>query len=369
MFPLSDERSGNDQSQAVKDLVRGASKYGLEVQSVIRFKQVINKKFSIQDLSLHQNGVVYDVPIFGFRDLFLRWPTALMLKRCFSNREVDLVICHLTLNALRLLKICSLENIPKMLIVHRSDLNNSYLSKCISKFDIVVARSYAIKKSLEKEFFLKDVPVAYSGIPECFYNKDNSKDLTKVNNSCVLIYAGNLIALKNIDSVLYAIRILINLNINITFEIYGTGPKERELEELARDLKIDINVHFHGWIRREKLPSKYSKSDLFVMPSKPETFGLVYLEAMANGAIILGHKNEGIDGIVQDQKSGLMVDQPSPEEIAKKIIFYLNCSDGQRAEIRKKAYQIACQFNLDKSYQNYYQIASSVVAQQRVQSK
>ena len=50
------------------------------------------------------------------------------------------------------------------------------------------------------------------------------------------------------------------------------------------------------------------KSDVFVMVSSPETFGLVYLEAMASGCITVGSKGEGIDGIIKNGYNGFLVE-------------------------------------------------------------
>ena len=64
------------------------------------------------------------------------------------------------------------------------------------------------------------------------------------------------------------------------------------------------------------------KSDVFVMPSAPETFGLVYLEAMASGCIVVGAKGWGIDGLIKNGFDGYLVE---PRDIDALKNFLLTC--------------------------------------------
>ncbi|MEH7121582.1 glycosyltransferase family 4 protein, partial [Neobacillus vireti] len=66
---------------------------------------------------------------------------------------------------------------------------------------------------------------------------------------------------------------------------------------------------------RENVFQEMLASDVFVMPSIKETFGLVYLEALASGCIVIGSVNEGIDGVIKNNENGFLVNNGSVSEI------------------------------------------------------
>src|SRR5690606_4594390 len=75
---------------------------------------------------------------------------------------------------------------------------------------------------------------------------------------------------------------------------------------------------------REDVLSAMQMAHLFLMPSAPETFGLAYLEAMAKGCVVVGHRDWGIAGIVEDGFNGFLVASPEPQEILSKILAYMS---------------------------------------------
>jgi glycosyltransferase involved in cell wall biosynthesis len=62
-----------------------------------------------------------------------------------------------------------------------------------------------------------------------------------------------------------------------------------------------------------------SNADYFVMVSKKEAFGLVYLEAMGKGLISIGTKGQGIDGVIRDAENGFLCESQNPEMLSEKI--------------------------------------------------
>ena len=97
------------------------------------------------------------------------------------------------------------------------------------------------------------------------------------------------------------------------------------------------------------------KSDIFCMPSINETLGLVYLEAMSKGCLTIGTKNEGIDGIIINNKNGFLIN-PNTENLYECInkIFLLDISQKRKiseeaietakkcSEIEKSKYYLEC---------------------------
>jgi glycosyltransferase involved in cell wall biosynthesis len=82
--------------------------------------------------------------------------------------------------------------------------------------------------------------------------------------------------------------------------IVGDGPARSDLEEALRG----SSVTFTGYLQGEALAEAYASSDLFVFPSRTETFGQVVLEAMASGLAVLGFDADGVRDLVRDGETG-----------------------------------------------------------------
>jgi len=113
--------------------------------------------------------------------------------------------------------------------------------------------------------------------------------------------------------------------------LVGTGPNEKELKKKYGDV---TNLHFLGW--REDVPQILRASDVFVLPSLREAFGLVLLEAMASGVIVVATDNGGTTDIIEDGKSGYLVPPANSDRLADAIRTILRNPD-QKRDIEKTA--------------------------------
>ena len=107
------------------------------------------------------------------------------------------------------------------------------------------------------------------------------------------------------------------------FDIYGDGPEFNRLQEIIKANGMESKVFLKGRVLNSILPSILPNYDLFILTSYPETFGRVYLEAMACGLPVMATKNTGIDGIITDGIEGFLV-QPTQESITEYIMKIVN---------------------------------------------
>ena len=125
------------------------------------------------------------------------------------------------------------------------------------------------------------------------------------------IYVGRLVPVKNLELLIQAFNELPNLNLSII----GFGILEDELKTIAKN-----NIKFEGAIDNKALPTYYQSSDVFILPSKSEPWGLVVEEALNNGLpLILSDKVGCKDDLLTD-KTGLLFKSDDKEDLKRAIL-------------------------------------------------
>lgn len=104
--------------------------------------------------------------------------------------------------------------------------------------------------------------------------------------------------------------------------VVGDGPAKEELEQLAKDLKIENHVKFLGFVPWEKVVTYYQVADIFLNASVTETQGLTYLESLAIGTPILVKKDDCLIDILKENVNGFYFD--SKEELSNYMIKLIN---------------------------------------------
>jgi len=173
-----------------------------------------------------------------------------------------------------------------------------------------------------------------------FYLKNRSTKERRINSPIRIIFAGAFNKGKNILEVIYALDVLINKGLNINFTIIGKGLKFRK-QDSTYTTKIYELASEREWIEvldykpKEELRRIFNKSDIFVMPSIPETFGLVYVEALSQGLPIIYAKGQGFDGYYSNIGIGFGVNARDYNDIANKIEQIIDNYDQISSNISK----------------------------------
>lgn len=289
------------------------------------------------------------------------------LPKDFDINNYDIVISHMPSGSLFASKLVKNSNIPFICAVHTSDIevmtNPIYklyfspeLKKAYKKAHMIATRSFVLErkiKSLIPESKQKTF-VAYSGIEkeyieneEFFINKLNHFTNTQ---ELKITSTSSLIKRKNIDIVLKALSKLEFTNWQYT--IIGSGKELNRLKRLSEKLKIDEKVIFLNNIPREKVLDILKESDIFILLSEKETFGMAYLEAMAKANIIIGTKNDGIDGILQDKVNGFTCN-PNIKELTNVINKIKNTPSEKLKEIYLNCHKTISEYTDDIAAKNY----------------
>lgn len=124
---------------------------------------------------------------------------------------------------------------------------------------------------------------------------------------------------KGVGQVIGAMPLLRDAHPQTILRIAGDGADRPRLEALARSLWVEKQVQFLGEVTDTRLQELYADSDLFVLPSKKEGFGLVYLEAMFHGLPVVAAGTGGATDIIQSGVNGVLVSGDDKWELAAAI--------------------------------------------------
>lgn len=132
-----------------------------------------------------------------------------------------------------------------------------------------------------------------------------------------LIFVGQLIPLKGLDLLLSA---LARVRSPWRLRVAGDGEDTATYRRQAAELGIADRIEFLGFLQREALLEAYATSDVFILPTRRDCFGLVILEAMCAGLPVIASKYaDGAADLVKDGCNGRIVDPYRAEEMAEAI--------------------------------------------------
>jgi glycosyltransferase involved in cell wall biosynthesis len=142
-----------------------------------------------------------------------------------------------------------------------------------------------------------------------------------------ILSVGRLMPTKGFDDLIRSCRILKDLSLDFSCQIIGDGPMEKELKNLIKDLDLGASVELPGPLLQEEIADIYKKADVFVLASKKaqhhdvqDGIPVVLMEAMASGAVVVSTRVSGIPELVNDGRTGVLVDAGDVQGLAQAII-------------------------------------------------
>lgn len=211
--------------------------------------------------------------------------------------------------------------IPYVVAVRNTDVNDFFrLMPHLRGRGVQIMRDAAavffLSDSYQRQVFEKYIPQKYqkeirektqvipNGIDEFWFeNKcEDAKYLDK--NAVKLVYAGRIDKNKNIRTTQNAMKILRKQGIETTLTVVGKVQDQKEFKRIQED----VHTTCLPAMSKEELINVYRASDIFVMPSFTESFGLVYAEAMSQGLPVIYSKGQGFDGQFPEGVAGFHVE-------------------------------------------------------------
>ena len=180
----------------------------------------------------------------------------------------------------------------------------------------------------------------------------------------VILYVGRLAERKNINLIIDAMEKL-KTNKNIVALIAGKGHMYKVLQNKIKDNKLEDKVKLLGFVKDEDLTRLYNTADVFVQPSIYEGMPLTLLEAQACSIPIISTNFEGVNSIIIDNETGLILNKSSAGELAEKIEFLFSNKkilNEMKSRCLNNVYE---NFTIDKTLQRHLALYEKMVTNTR----
>ena len=211
----------------------------------------------------------------------------------------------------------------------------------LNKPKIVVVTKHSFY-TLKERFETKKIYQIYHSVNCSNFTPIKHKDNNKFN----IIFVGKFLYEKGLDTILELVKMLDKDKFH--FHFVGDGEYKYKIEELFNYK----NVTYYGWISdKKKLAKIYQKGDVFLNPSIKtnkwqELFGLVNIEAMASGLVVIASNHIGPSEIIRDGYNGFLVEEKNAKQI-ENIINNLYSDREKYNEISKNAVKRAKDFSIE----------------------
>ena len=176
-----------------------------------------------------------------------------------------------------------------------------------------------------------------------------------VENKEVILAVGRLVEAKDYKNLLNSISLLKDIKNDIKVLIVGDGPLKHELKDLTHKLELERYVDFLGI--RSDIPALMSATDIFVLSSAWEGFGLVVAEAMACERVVVATDCGGVKEVVGS--AGYLVPPGQSDSLCESLVTALNMTTNERMVVGKSARQrIQEHYSLDAAVDKWLKLYS-----------
>jgi glycosyltransferase len=281
----------------------------------------------------------FDYDIIHAHTLFSNGDIALKLKMKYgipyivAIRNTDINVFFKYFFFLRKYGLKIMENADKIIF-----LSPSYKKECLENY-------VSIEKREEIE---RKVAIIPNGINKFWI--ENSVTLKKRHKEIRLIYVGSIDKNKNVITTISACKKLLSQGYEVKFTV--VGDIEIKIDELNEKF-----IQHIPYSPKEEIRKYFEESDIFIMPSEYETFGLVYAEALSQGLPVIYTRGQGFDGQIPDGEVGYSVRYDDVDEITEKIILIYDNYNTYSAKIKNYIHK----FDWENITDNYKMIYENII--------
>lgn len=242
------------------------------------------------------------------------------------------------------------------------------ISFAINESDAVTAVSTSLKNDTYKLFGVnKDISV----IPNFICMEDmqfgDHSELRKIhapNGEKILSHISNFRPVKRVEDIILLFAQVVK-EIPSKLLLVGDGPDRTRIEKMCRDMKLCDDVILLGKIKN---PAEVlSITDLFILPSETESFGLAALEAMAMGIPVISTNSGGLPEVNRHGVTGMMSEVGDVEDMVKNTLYLLS-DEKKLKKFGENAFLRSQEFSIDKILPMYESLYNRTIEACRLQA-
>ncbi len=338
------------------------AKAGHEIH-FITYSQPVRLNILEENIFYHEVNV-HDYPLFEYQPYELALSSKMV--DTVLNEGIDLLHVHYAIPhayAAYMAKKILLEKgkyLPVVTTLHGTDItlvgkNPSYkpaVTFSINKSDVVTCVSESLKKDTLSSFVIKqEIEVIPNFIDASLYEMDGPCMRAQLapNGEKIITHISNMRKVKRIPDVIEVFH-RINKEEPSILLMLGEGPERQKAEQQARDLGIIDQIRFLG--KTSEVYKLLCMSDLFLLPSETESFGLVALEAMAAKVPVISSNAGGLSEVNIHGKTGYLSDVGDVASMAKQGLSLLQ-NESLHEEFSTNAYHRALEFSIKEIVPKY----------------
>jgi len=259
----------------------------------------------------------YNIPkydIIHAHSLFSNGYIALRLKKKYgipyvvAVRSADVITFFGKMIHLRRIGVEIIKNADRVIFLSRPYRDHTLDMYIPSKLKDEIDSKISIIPNGIDDFWFDNIP-GHKSADDINEDDPGSADIR-------LLQVGNIDKNKNIGKTVDAVLLLMKKGVKVKLDVAGKIIDHRIYDKLR---KLEF-VRYLGYKSKQELINIYRDNHLFVLPSKRETFGLVYAEAMSQGLPVIYSRGQGFDGQFEDGEIGYSVNNEDASEIADSII-------------------------------------------------
>lgn len=229
--------------------------------------------------------------------------------------------------------------------------------KALGKVDEVWSVSHFTKNEFLKfnPEYSKSIEIIPNQLPANFRVMPLNEMIEKHNQSKLIILTVTRLVKgdekrKHVLNILPALKKVVEQGIDLEWHIVTSGNDvDDHRNKITADPIIKNLTHFHLAVDDDELRALYRKSHWFILPSEKEGFGIVFLEAMANGCLVIGGNAGGTPDVIKHNENGFLVDFHSSEQLSDQVYQIIKeTNETQIKEIMNKNIETIFHFSSDE---------------------
>jgi glycosyltransferase involved in cell wall biosynthesis len=328
---LKDPAWGNfefEQANALKELGHEIIFAGIDLRTRLIVRKIGITKNKIDGIPCYNIFLPFPYALLPVRiSIYLSWLSLLILYKKIL-REIgspDIIYAHYQQNIAAAVILKKRYSIPLVGIEHWSKLLANKMPKRVKQQGLITYKE--ADRIISVSNSLHSVLLSNFNCPSTIINNmvdydTFNKTINKEKAEFKFLAIGRLIHRKGYDVLLQAFK-RANFEKSTTLSIVGDGPLKNEIEKMIFDLGLNGQVSLLGLKDKNEIATLLSNSNAFVLTSRSETFGVVYIEAMAAGIPVVATKCGGPEEFMNDEV-GILIPIDDVEATTNALIFIKN---------------------------------------------